>query len=293
MREMQRASIDDLELAYELQGSGEPIVLIHWGPTTVWAEPLLHEPVLAERFCLLTYHRAGFGASSRIDGAVSMADHAEHCVRLMRALDIERAHLVGHSSSAVIALQAALDFPDAVQTVVLMEPARPTPDTEAQAEFVRAYVAPALERYRAGDRAGAVDTFFRGVFGEGYQAGLEVGLPGAFEHAVAEAEAFFTQELPAVQQWELTEEDAASITQPVLAVQGANTVATFPERLELLCSWLPDVERFELPGATHLLHIQNPREAAAALASFIARRGAAPPSPGGDSRLVQQKEVRL
>ena len=83
------------------------------------------------------------------------------------------------------------------------------------------------------------------------------------------------------------------ITQPVLAVQGANTVATFPERLELLCSWLPDVERFELPGATHLLHIQNPREAAAALASFIARRGAAPPSPGGDSRLVQQKEVRL
>jgi hypothetical protein len=52
---------------------------------------------------------------------------------------------------------------------------------------VRDVVAPAVQRYRAGDKAGAVDTFFRGVFGSDYRDPLERGLPGAFEQAVADA----------------------------------------------------------------------------------------------------------
>ncbi len=191
-------------------------------------------------------------------------------------LGIDRAHVVGHSSSAVVALQLALDAPEAVRTLVLMEPARPVPPTEAQESFVHEFVAPAIQLYRAGDRAGAVDAFARGVFGAGYRGPLEEGLPGIFEQAVADADAFFGQELPALQQWTLTPEDAAGITQPVLAVRGEHTEPTFPERLELLCSWLPNVESFELAGATHLLHLQQPSTMAARLAEFYARHASAP-----------------
>ena len=273
MKEMERAAVDGLELDYELRGAGEPVVLIHWGLCAAWAEPLLDEPALADRYRLLRYHRAGFAGSDRIQGPISMADHAAHCALLTRQLGIRRAHIVGHSSSAVIALQLALDFPEAVHTLALMEPARPVPPTEAQAGFIRDFVAPAIERHRAGDRAGAVDTFARGVFGPDYHGPLERGLPGVFEQAVADADAFFAQELPALQRWSFTEDDASRITQPVLAVLGENTVPTFPERLELLLSWLPNVELFELPGATHLLHLQNPQGMAEGLASFWARRG--------------------
>jgi pimeloyl-ACP methyl ester carboxylesterase len=271
MREMERASIGGLELDYELVGSGEPVVLLHWGIGALWAEPLLREPALAGRHRLLNYHRAGFAGSDRVEGAISMADHAEHCSLLVGELGLGPAHVVGHSSSALLGLQLALDFPDAVRSVVLMEPARPTPPTDAQAEFLREFVQPAVAFYRAGDRAAAVDRFATGVFGPDYRAPLERGLPGGFEQALADADAFFGQELPAVQQWEITVEDAARITQPVLAVLGEHTAPTFPERLELLSSWLPRVERFQLPGATHLLHVQNPRGMAEALADFFAR----------------------
>jgi pimeloyl-ACP methyl ester carboxylesterase len=271
MKVMERAAVDGLELEYELHGSGEPVVLIHWGVSATWAEPLLEEPALAERYSLLSYHRAGFGGSSPLQGRVSMAEHAEHCRLLMRHLGIERAHIVGHSSSVAVALQLALDAPEAVHTVVSMDAARPVPATEVQAAFVRGFVEPAVERYRAGDREAAVDTFFRGVFGPDYRDPLERGLPGAFDQAVSDADAFFTQELPALQQWSLTEETARRITQPVLAVVGENSARTFPERRELLLSWLPNVEPFELPGATHLLHVQNPGGMAGALASFYAR----------------------
>ena len=271
MKKMERATVDGLELAYELRGSGEPVVLIHWGLCAAWAEPLMDEPALADRYRLLRYHRAGFAGSDRIQGPISMAEHAAHCARLMRHLGIERAHIVGHSSSAVIALQLALDFPDAVQTLALMEPARPVPPTEEQAEFVRDFVAPALRRYGAGDKAGAVDTFARGVAGSDYRGPLERGLPGVFEQALVDADAFFAQELPALRQWSFTRQDASRISQPVLAVLGENTVPTFPDRLELLSSWLPNVEPFELPNATHLLHLENPRGMAEGLASFYAR----------------------
>ena len=272
MEDMERVAVDGVELEYELRGSGEAIVLIHWGLCAAWGEPLMAQAELANRFRMLRYPRAGFAGSARGPAAVSMADHARHCAILMGGLGIERAHIVGHSSSAVLGLQLALDFPEVVHTLALLEPARPVPPTPEQEEFVREFVAPALERHRAGDRAGAVDTFARGVFGPGYRDPLERGLPGAFEQAVADADAFFGQELPALRQWEFTPAEASRVTQPVLAVSGEHTEATFPPRLSLLCSWLPDVEPFEVQGATHLLHLENPRGMAEGLAAFYARR---------------------
>jgi pimeloyl-ACP methyl ester carboxylesterase len=268
---MDRATVEGIELFYELRGSGEPVVLIHWGVGSVWAEPLLDEPALADAHRLLTYHRAGFGRSARVDGALTIADHARHCQLLMRHVGIEQAHVVGHSSSATIALQLALDFPAAARTVVSMEAARPVPSTELQAQFIRDYIQPAVGRYRDGDTAGAVDTFFRGVFGEGYGPALENGLPGAFDQAVAEADAFFGQELPALQQWAFSEDDARRITQPVLLVLGENSTPTFPERRDVLLSWLPNAEPLDLPDTRHLLHVERPAAVADALARFFAR----------------------
>ena len=268
---MQLAAIDGIELEYEVRGSGEPVALIHWGVSVSWAEPLLAEPVLAERYRLLRYHRAGFGGSSRVEGPISMADHAEHCRLLMRQLGIECAHVVGHSSSALIALQLALDAPDVVQSLALMDAARPAPATETQAAFVREVAAAAIDRYRAGDIGAAVDIWARGVFGPGYRDPLDQGLPGLFEEIVTCADTFFAQELPAVQQWSFAETDARRIAQPVLAVVGENSAPTFRQRRDLLLAWLPRVEPFDLPGATHLLHIERPHEMAEALSSFFAR----------------------
>jgi pimeloyl-ACP methyl ester carboxylesterase len=74
-----------------------------------------------------------------------------------------------------------------------------------------------------------------------------------------------------VQQWSFTEEEARRIVQPVLAVCGEHSTSTFPERRDLLLAWLPNVEPFELDDATHLLHLQNPKGMAEALASFFSR----------------------
>jgi len=77
---------------------------------------------------------------------------------------------------------------------------------------------------------------------------------------VTDADTFFEQEFPALQQWSFREEDAKRIIQPVLAVVGALSLERDPiwgERQRLLLDWLPDVEPFVLPRATHLLEVEN------------------------------------
>jgi pimeloyl-ACP methyl ester carboxylesterase len=260
---MNQATIDDIELVYELRGDGEPVVLVHWGVGTAWAGPLLDAPALAGHR-LLSYDRAGFGRSGRAPGGVSMADHAAHCVALMRRLGIERAHVVGHSSSAAIALQLAHDAPEAVQTLVLLEPARPAPQTAIQARFTEEVVLPAVGHYRAGDVRAAVETWCRGVFGGNYPAAV-------LEDAVADADAFFTQELPALQAWTFGPDEGGRVTPPTLVVVGGDSVPTFAERRELLLSWLPAGEPLDLAGLNHLLHLQDADPVAAAAAGFIGR----------------------
>jgi pimeloyl-ACP methyl ester carboxylesterase len=270
---LHRISVSGTKLEYELRGisAGESVVLIHWGVGAKWAEPLLEQQALTSRYQLLSYHRAGFAGSGPLEGPPTMAAHAAHCHQLMRELGITRAHIVGHSSSVPVALQLALDAPDAVHTLTLMEAARPAAPTCAERQFGIDVVLAAVQRYRAGDKAAAVDIFFRGVFGPGYRAALDHRLPGAFDQAVADADAFFTQEMPAIQQWPFTEDDAHRIQQPTLAVLGTASPQMLAERQKLLLQWLPNAEPLDLPSLTHLLHVQDPAAVADGLTGFFAR----------------------
>jgi pimeloyl-ACP methyl ester carboxylesterase len=189
----------------------------------------------------------------------------------MQHLDIARAHVVGQSSSGNVALQLAIDAPEVVHSLAILEPALySVPSVQTSRAFVRT----AIELYWAGDKAGAVDTFLRGVCGPGYRAVLDRMLGGAFEQHVADSATLFEQELPALQQWSFGRDDAERITQPTLAVVSTGSLALdsiWGERHQLLLDWLPHVESFVLPDATHLLQIDNPRTMAEGLATFFAR----------------------
>ena len=270
-RTLQRVDLDGVELEYEVTGvaGGEPVLLIHAGVFADWFLPLLSEPALAERYQLIHYHRIGYAGSARPAGPVSIADQAAHARKLLEHLGISRAHVVGHSSSANIGLQLALEQPDMVASLTLLEPARP--DGPSAGGWRATGVGPAIELFRAGDRAGAVDGFMRSVTAPDYRDVVERVLPGALAQAEADADTFFSVELPSLATWSFTSEDAGRINQPVLSVLGANSNSVFAERHEILLAWLPAAESFVLPNANHLLHVQNPADFTVALTDFLAR----------------------
>ena len=120
---MDRVRLDGRELEYEVRGAGEPVVLVHGAHIADAFAPLLAEPALAERYQLVLYHRRGFAGSTHPDGPLSITQQAADCRALMQHLSVARAHVVGHSYGGVIALQLALDAPDIVHSLALLEPA--------------------------------------------------------------------------------------------------------------------------------------------------------------------------
>lgn len=269
---MDRARIDGRVLEYEVRGVGEPVVLVHGTPiATDSFAPLLVEPVLTEHYRLIRYHRRGFAGSTRPDGPLGIAQQAADCRALMQHLDVPRAHLVGHSYGGTIALQLALDVPEAVHSLALLEP--PLLNVPSAPQFFER-IGPVLQMYEAGDKAGAVDGFLQATWGPQYWNLLDRLLPSAFAEAVANADTLFRIEFPALQEWHFTEVEARRITQPVLSVLGADSHAVWPgfvEAHQLVQIWLPQAESFVLEAATHGLQIINPKGIADRLAAFFGR----------------------
>jgi pimeloyl-ACP methyl ester carboxylesterase len=270
---MNRAKIGAIELEYEVQGTGQPVVLIHGSFIADGLRPLLVEPSLTERCQLFLYHRRGFAGSTRLDGPISIAHKAADCREFLKHMGVQRAHVVGHSTGGSIALQLALDAPDVVHSIALLEP---TLFAVPSAPQLMESFAPAFQMYEAGNRAGAVDGCLRTVFGPEYRDMLDRVLPGAFAQAVTDADTFFQFEMPALQQWNLnfTKADAGRIEQPVLSVVGSESHTLWRGRTEvheLVQAWWPRSEAFVLQGAAHALQVMNPTGMAEGLAGFFAR----------------------
>ena len=122
MAALERVSLDGAELDYQVSGTGESVVFIHGAFIADTFRPLLVEPTLAGHYRLILYHRRGYAGSSLASEPISVARQAADCRALLRHLDVERSHVMGHSYGAIVALQLALDTPSVVHSLALLEP---------------------------------------------------------------------------------------------------------------------------------------------------------------------------
>lgn len=260
---MDRFDFDDVELSYQLDGGGERVVLVHASPFVSWYQPLIAQ---LQGFSTLTYRRQ---LRKPDDGAyrpLTAGEDAVICARLMDHVGWPTAHIVGHSYGCLVALQLAMDAPERVHSVALLEPAA---RAVSSSEQVVAALQPVFAAYRAGNTTGAVDSFLRHVCGDDYRTTLERVVPGAFDEALDNADLFFQAEIPAVQQWSFGPDTASRVTQPVLNVIGTQSAPRFVEGAELVQSWFPHAERLSIPDAGHLLMVQNPTAVAKGLTDFF------------------------
>jgi 3-oxoadipate enol-lactonase len=270
---MQQHTINGLELAYEVRGSGEPVLLIHGGIIADIMAPMMAEPVLADDYRLIRYHRRGYGASSRSGHPSGLSDQVGDAVAILRHAGAGQAHIVGYSFGGAIALQLAIDVPQMVASITLLDTIVPAGITEARVlQFFLETIGQPYERFGSGDRVSAVDTWARGAFGPNYRVRLEAALPGAWLQAVNDAPALFLIDGPALQSWHFGPDDAARIQIPTLVVSHTDPYwAGFAQAHQALLGWLPAAEQAVLPVDTHLLPVVAAREVARTIARFLAR----------------------
>ena len=248
-----------------MKGAGEPVVFLHGGVLTDWFGPLADELSEKGGYQLISYHRPGYGSSTLPSQPITVAGQAECCIALMRHLGLVTGHLVGHSIGACIALQAALQEPEAVASLGLLEPPvmAATPDPSPALNVLRATAA----QWKQGDLAGAMDNFMRGIVDPDYERVLDAALGTWRDDALKGTDAFFRTDQPAVQSWRFEAGEAAHVRQPAIlfwaktALESTRSASPFTGP----CSPGYPTLRTHPGGASHLLPLQEPAQIASAL----------------------------
>jgi haloacetate dehalogenase len=119
------ATLDGIDIAYVVGGVGPPLLMLHGYPQNLamWAKVA---PRLAAHFTVVCADLRGYGDSSKPRCLPDRSNYAfrafaQDQVALMRHLGFERFHVIGHDRGGRTGHRMALDHPEAVLTLTVMD----------------------------------------------------------------------------------------------------------------------------------------------------------------------------
>lgn len=122
---VEHVELDDTSIFFRRKGDGPPLLLLHGFPEThlMWRDIA---PALAREFTVICADLCGYGASGAPPSGDDHARYAKRAmaldmVRLMAALGFDRFRLAGHDRGARVAYRLALDHPERVVQLALLD----------------------------------------------------------------------------------------------------------------------------------------------------------------------------
>ena len=245
----------------EVVGSpqGEPLVLLH----ALGCDHHLWDavaPRMPREWGVLRYDLRGHGNSEAGPAECSIEDHARDLEGLLAEHVAQPATLVGVSVGGMIAMKAALLWPDRVRRLVLCATTGRIGSVESWNERIRAVQAQGLE--------GMAETILARWFAPGFVQREPSLHRRARESLLGTSTAGYLATCVALRDADLRSQ-LHRIRCPVLVLSGEHDVATPPAQGRELAAAIPGA-RFELiPGAAHLPPLERPEIFNAAVERFL------------------------
>jgi pimeloyl-ACP methyl ester carboxylesterase len=222
---------------------------------STWA---LHSRWFAHHgFSVLAPDLPGHGRSAGKPPA-SIAEMADWTAALLDAAEAAKARLVGHSMGSLIALETAARHPDRVSGLSLI------------ATAAAMTVGPDLLKAAEANDAAAIDMV--SIWGLGFKAELGGSLaPGLWMHQGAQrvlqqcAPGVLHSDLAACNAYQNALAAAASVKVPTNVILGERDMMTPAKAGKALAAAIPNARTIVLPGAGHMMMVEQPDELLAAL----------------------------
>jgi pimeloyl-ACP methyl ester carboxylesterase len=267
-------------LSYRKSGSGDPVLLLHASGCTggSW-QGLVSE--FGTKFTFYTPDLAGCGRSSRdyIGEDAGLREEAEFIAPLLSQID-EPVHLVGHSFGGVVALAAALAWPERIKTLTLYEPVafyllRDGGGADRKKFELFRRVTEDMKWFignSANERAAAIFVDFWS--GPGTWDRLPAAQQEDLSQAVLKMPAF---RVIADERWNA--EDFHRLHFPVAILRGDRSPPASLRIAEILADLIPAARLITIPGLGHMAPVTHPRAVAPVIADCLSQRGAGETSP--------------
>jgi pimeloyl-ACP methyl ester carboxylesterase len=279
------AAVNGVRLHYRVGGSGSPVVLLHGWPQTGHCWRHVAGPLAADHTVIVPDLR-GYGASDKPTGGFDKRTMAADVSALVRALGHERVAVVGHDRGGRVAHRWALDRPDEVTRLAVLDiaPTRATwqrMDAELGAKYWHwlFHLQPDLpERLAGADVEGYLRYFLEKwtYAREGLEPAAIAEYVRAFSQPGALRCGFDDYRADAVDAVHDESDHAAGrrVTQPLLALWGAEGVmgTTLP-LLDLWREYADDVRGRAIERCAHFVPEERPDEVLDELRAFLAGAG--------------------
>lgn len=257
--------VDGARIYYEIDGSGPPVVLIHGAlsDTRIW-EPQV--AALAERFTVVRFDQRGYGRSTL--PPTPYRSH-EDFRRVFAALGLDRPHVVGSSMGGRFAVDFAVAYPDALRSLVVHPGGLSGDDYQDPAALEGpAAVAQAVAR---GDFGAAMRLVLelapmrRAAADPEIRDRLETIIRDHAWRSFEEPDPWLDTETPAT-------EHLGEISVPTLVITGEHDIADHHRQARLLADGIQDARLVVIPGASHMVNLEQPDLFNDAVLEFLLQR---------------------
>ncbi len=269
---MKLLSVDDVPIGVTMAGTGEPVALLHCSGSsgTQWRDLAA---LLARDFQVIAPDLYGCGATGAWPGRgpIRLADHARMIAEVLRASG-RRAHLVGHSFGGAVVLRLALDYPELLQSLVLVEPVafhllrRDDPSDRALYAEIRSVASAVFECTLNGHSQAGMARFVDYWNGQGAWARVPPAVQARLAAQIGGIAANFTALFA----------DTTSVAEyrrigvPTVVLRGSESPAPARRVADLVAQAVPHAALRTVGGAGHMLPLTHAPAVAAAIAALVA-----------------------
>ena len=248
-------------LNYTRHGQGKTLVLVHGflGGTAYWV-PLTTG--LKHAHDVIAVDLPGFAGSAQVPAPDSLSGYAKVVLALLDSLGVQRFSLLGFSMGGMIAQQAALDFPQRIDKLILYGSAA-VGDLPHRFESWEASI-DRIEREGVEPTADkTVATWFVDGKSHPFYPACREACHGAYASSCVIV-------MRAMQQWNNVGK-LGEIKMPTLVIVGDKDRSTKVSDSIILWKGIPGAELCVLPGCAHGAHMEKPDLFNKVLADFLAQ----------------------
>lgn len=263
---MATVHVGEIELYYEEQGSGDPLLLIMGlaADSQAW---LFQVPEFAQHYRTITFDNRGVGRSAKPAGPYTIHEMADDALAVLDHLGVEKAHVVGVSMGGMIAQELVLRHPDRVRGLVLAcTYPEPSADIEAQRTFTVSQLGGSVTAsgeveidIKAIDPMQFFQQLLPQVFNQEFimkdLGKLMQVFSGALQYGFS-LEAILGQ-VSAVMGHRATDR-LHGIAAPTLVITGDADRLIPPSNSEILAQHIPGAKLVKIPGGSHGFNFETP-----------------------------------
>ncbi len=255
---MPEARVGDVDLYYEIEGEGPPLLLVHGtGSDGSSFDPVW--PLLAAGWRVIRYDRRGYSRSRATPFGKKdyYRHHGEDAAGLLAALGIPRAAVLGWSAGGIVALALAAQAPATVGKLFLYEPPL-WASRHLTAKMVLSFGKIFLNRL-LGRKRQAAEAFYRMVLAEEDGTNGYDRVDEATRARMLANTAVLFAELDAGTGEELTDEDVAALRCPTALMIGGKSAPFLAAAAERLFERAPAITPLRVADASHVFLRDQPQ----------------------------------